>query len=758
MLLEGIVGRGDCGGNSTTKDLPGVGREIALDVGDGRFGHEIESSRQIAKGAAKIHRSAFSIHSRSISALAMNPPANAWHPNDLPHPHGSPPLTARRTTSASFTYALRIAAQRGFPQWWLDFWDSVSRGQGACGTALELGQRVVVEDVESSPIFETGAREVQRRAGVRAVQSTPLFTRSGKPLGVFSTHYKAPYRPDERSLLLLDLLARHAGDLIERALADQALAESEDKYATIFQLSPFAIALTKLPEGILVDANDAFLNLFEYTRADVIGMTSIDLGIADPSSYHRVRVLLETQGSVQGLEVVRRTKAGARRVLSLHVNRVTIGGEPHVLTHAADVTERHEGELRRQQLTEQVTDLNRDLERRVTERTEELRHAREVAEAASRAKSEFLSSMSHEIRTPLNSILGFTQLLQRDKKSPPTERQLEKLDHVLRSGEHLLHLIDDVLDLSRIEAGRITISPEPVGLTEILAEVHTTLGPMASRMGISLVLEPLPPEMSRVRADRTRLSQILINYGSNALKYGRKGGRATLSVSALENDFIRVAVTDDGIGIPDDKQSKVFDPFERAGQEMGPIEGTGIGLAITKRLAELMGGCVGFRSEVGRGSTFWIDLPVHLGEPDLAQRDGELRSAPLQARGRAGNRRTIVYVEDNPSNVALMESLVQELEQFALVAVPTAEAGLDFILEHRPDVVFMDMNLPGMSGREAMRRLRQWPETENIPVIALTAAAMADQRERAKDAGFYRYLTKPIRIAEVVEVLDTLFA
>ena len=241
------------------------------------------------------------------------------------------------------------------------------------------------------------------------------------------------------------------------------------------------------------------------------------------------------------------------------------------------------------------------------ERTEELGHAREVAEAASAAKSEFLSSMSHELRTPLNAILGFAQLLERDRKQPLTERQLERLGHVMRGGEHLLRLIDDVLDLSRIEAGRVAISAEPVGVAEVLNEVAHTLEPMANRAQIELSIPSTPADLPRVIADRTRLSQILMNFGSNAIKYGKPNGHVSFRTEVGES-AVRVTVVDDGIGIPDDKRDKVFEPFQRAGQEAGPIEGTGIGLTISKRLAEMMRATVGFVSEVGRGSEFWIDL------------------------------------------------------------------------------------------------------------------------------------------------------
>jgi PAS domain S-box-containing protein len=372
---------------------------------------------------------------------------------------------------------------------------------------------------------------------------------------------------------------------------------------------------------------------------------------------------------------------------------------------------------------------------------------------ASAAKSEFLSSMSHELRTPLNAVLGFAQLLEHDRKQPLTDRQRERLQHVLRGGEHLLRLIDDVLDLSRIEAGRVTMSCEPVSLPEVVRDVVTTLGPMASRAQITLAVAPPPAELPPVYADRTRLSQILMNYGSNAIKYGKPGGRATFE-AALLGDRARITVVDDGIGIPADQRSKLFEPFQRAGQETGPIEGTGIGLVISKRLAELMQGRVGFGSEVGVGSRFWVEVPAHRAAA-LDDTAAQRRLAP-SALTTGDVRWKVAYVEDNPSNVAFMRELLEDLTTIELLVASSAEVGLELIRAQRPAVVIMDINLPGMSGFDAARQLRGWPETRDIPVVGLSAAAFVRDTARAREDGFYRYLTKPVKVVELLGVLEEL--
>jgi PAS domain S-box-containing protein len=387
-------------------------------------------------------------------------------------------------------------------------------------------------------------------------------------------------------------------------------------------------------------------------------------------------------------------------------------------------------------------------------REEELRRMQAIAEAASRAKSEFLSSMSHELRTPLNAVLGFAQLLRRDKKQPLDERQRTMVEHVIKGGEHLLRLIDDVLDLSRIEAGGITISTEPVRVPEVLAEVKSALEPLAVRTGITLVVEPTALEAIEILADRTRFTQILVNYGSNAIKYGRPGGTVKFRATAPTTRYVRVAVIDDGIGIARDKHDRIFQPFQRAGQETGPIEGTGIGLAITKRLAQLMEGDVGFESDIDHGSEFWVELPRAAEQGVSVSRPIDVSESGVVLADVESPHIKVVYIEDNPANVAFMQQLLAEFERVELLTSPSAELGIELVRSVRPNVVIMDINLPGMSGFDATRRLASWPETRDIPVIGLSAAAMPRDRKRAEEAGLYRYLTKPVDVDALVSVLE----
>jgi len=523
-----------------------------------------------------------------------------------------------------------------------------------------------------------------------------------------------------------------------RDVSDRRQLERDKERATVY--------LTSAVEAI----QEAFLLFDEHDRVRMVNSAARELlgPVGDgPIVGRSFEDLLQASIAAGTYDL------GAEPAESFHARRLAYHRNP------AGVLELRTREGRSLRITERKTadhgtvvtiaDITDDVHR-----AEELRQARELAEAASAAKSEFLSSMSHELRTPLNAILGFAQLLERDRKQPLSERQLDRLRHVLRGGEHLLRLIDDVLDLSRIEAGRVSMSSEPVDVAEVLAEVVHTLEPMAARAHIQLAAQTVVPGAPRVIADRTRLAQILMNFGSNAIKYGKADGHVMFRTEMAPGSF-RVVVVDDGVGIPADKRDRIFEPFQRAGQEAGPIEGTGIGLTISKRLAELMHGSVGFKSEVGMGSEFWIDLPVDPRESaELpALRKGAGAGSPLASGER---RHAVVYVEDNPSNIAFMRELVEDLPSVELLTAPTAEIGLELIRGRLPKVVIMDINLPGMSGFEAVKRLREWPETRDIPVIGLSAAALAKDTTRARDAGFHRYLTKPVKVDELTETLERL--
>jgi PAS domain S-box-containing protein len=383
-------------------------------------------------------------------------------------------------------------------------------------------------------------------------------------------------------------------------------------------------------------------------------------------------------------------------------------------------------------------------------RAAELRLARAEAEAASSAKSEFLSSMSHELRTPMNSILGFAQLLVRDVKEPLSTRHRERVGHILQSGEHLLRLIDDVLDLARIESGRVPVSSEAVNLHDVLAELVRTLGPMASERNVHVEWRPLENESPHVLGDRVRVLQILMNFGSNAIKYNRPQGRVTFSAQK-RGSYLRLQVEDTGQGIAFDQQSKLFQAFERAGQEAGPIEGTGIGLLITKKLAELMNGRVGFESTPSVGSLFWVELPLTAAVETHGQEPRPATGAPLTRTPRG----VVLYVEDNLANIAFMCDLFDDIESMELVTARSAGEGVMLARALRPQIVLMDINLPDMSGSQALRELQRSHETANIPVIALTAAASERDRKAGLQAGFFRYLTKPLDVDELMKALDS---
>ncbi len=376
----------------------------------------------------------------------------------------------------------------------------------------------------------------------------------------------------------------------------------------------------------------------------------------------------------------------------------------------------------------------------------EIREAREAAEAANRAKSDFLSSMSHELRTPMNAILGFGQMLRDNPREALSETQATCVDHILKSGDHLLLLINEVLDLAKVEAGKMAVFMENVAPREVFEECLPLVEGMALKRGVSVVAPEPGVDGKIVWADYTRLKQVMLNLLSNAVKYNRRGGEVRLSCVIRPDGAFRINVTDDGPGIAEEKQSLLFEPFCRLGAENSDIEGTGIGLTLTRELMSLMGGSIGLESEEGKGSTFWIELAV-------AENGGEKAPPAAHENGNGDEvlSATILCVEDNPANVQLIKMLVERTAGLELIYAANAEDGLEMAGQRKPDVILMDINLPGMDGFEAMERLLANPQTAGIPVIALSAAAAAKDVQKGRKAGFFDYITKPINVDGILE-------
>lgn len=413
-------------------------------------------------------------------------------------------------------------------------------------------------------------------------------------------------------------------------------------------------------------------------------------------------------------------------------------------------------------LVEDLHTSNKQLEQhnvmlgeRVRERTAEFEQAmnaaqkaQRLAEGANRAKSDFLSNMSHELRTPLNAIIGFTEYVIENEDEPITRDQKASLSQVLRAGRHLLVLINDVLDLSKIEAGAISLSPEPVDAVEVINECLTLTSSTAAGRNVEVVNQLSVRDSPLIDADRIRFKQVFLNILTNAIKYNKEPGRVDILQGSSTPGMFRIGVRDEGAGIAKDRLAKLFDPFDRLGAENSAIEGTGIGLTITKRLVDQMDGKISVDSVVGEGSTFWLEMPISDKAAAHPAAVNEVDTGfATDVEG------LILYVEDNPANLELVRRIMSLQPGVDFIAAPTGESGLDRARTEVPDVILLDINLPGLDGFQVLEALSRMPETRHIPVIALTAAATEADIARGEAAGFFSYLTKPIAARDLMATI-----
>ena len=619
----------------------------------------------------------------------------------------------------------------------------------AIGTAVEISPEIgEVAQQRRGKVISVTAEDRPRAwaQGFRTLLVVPLIAHNDV-IGLLTLRSTRLNGYDHDDLSLAERVGAQIAGAIANAQvheilreAQAALQESEAHFRAIFDEAGIGMSRVDT-EGRIIATNRSLQDLLLYGADDLRGKTFGEITYPDdrgPNARAFDEALAGQRDSYQ-LEIryVRKDGVVVWCHLTASVVRDAAGAPQFAIGMVEDINARKE------------------VEKTLAQQTRALADALREAERADRAKSEFLSSMSHELRTPMTAVLGFAQLLESDPEEPLTPAQSDSVHHILKAGRHLLELINEVLDLARIESGRLSLSLESVPVAEVLEEALRIVEPLATQRGIAIHDQTGPHQRQTVLADQSRLTQVILNLLSNAIKYNRDGGTVTLTSAVTSGGYLSLSVRDSGHGISDADLEAIFEPFNRLGIEPQDVEGTGIGLSITKRLLELMNGTVEVESAVGEGSSFTIELPLADSQPMTSDAAPRPAAAALNANG---STRTLLYVEDNPATLTLVQRVLDRRPGIRLLSAPQAHVGIELARAHRPDVIVLDINLPGMDGYEALQWLRAHEETRHTPVIALSANAMNADVERGLAAGFERYLTKPINVADFLAAIDAVLA
>lgn len=537
-------------------------------------------------------------------------------------------------------------------------------------------------------------------------------------------------------------------------ITSQKEREAElQRFRAAMESSPDSITFTDVDTMRFIYVNKVGGQRIGYTQDELLQMGPEDVlgcGRKELLRTYEEAIAAGEEGTRTEVDIIGKSgelySSEARRRALLLDNRWVI------ITTTIDLTKRKEYERKLQQAHD-------ELEHRVEQRTRQLQIEIEQRKKASQVKNEFLASMSHELRTPLNSILGFAQLLDLNEDGF-SDNQREHLHHILESGEHMLKLVSDLLALNTLEEGRLSLQFENVSAAEAVKDCLNQVRPRADERKIQLIDQcSTQKSLPSLWADTMRLNQLLLALLSNAIKYNKEGGFITVFCSEVPGNMLRISVTDTGTGIAFDGSKDLFAPFERLGREAGPIEGSGIGLSIAKRTVELLDGKIGYESEAGSGSTFWIELPLSQDQGLTEERFGFVTKAmseksTIPADDKPGE--VVLYIEDDPDNMELMKHILVRSPELnvKMLKAHNAELGIELAREHQPDLILMDINLPGMNGDDAVRKLKHMQETKDIPVIAISANAMPHNIESATAAGFEGFITKPVNVRIVQQTIS----